>query len=133
LLVISGGEVATDNGHGVSRRQMLRRVGFAGAAAAVGTSLVTTVVAPTAAWASGLPTGCSGCGKNSDCTSGHCCQSNAGKQCNQSCCVGLNNSCHFATSGTTLTCTVCVSQTGCSTCPCAPCPGASQPCCTPTC
>jgi hypothetical protein len=80
---------------GLSRREMVRKVGFAGAAIAGATPLITSIVAPTAAMAaSGIATGCSGCGKNSDCVSNHCCQSNAGKSCNEGCCVELNNSCH---------------------------------------
>ena len=92
LVVLPGVE---GNGNGVSRREMLRRVGFAGAAAATATTLVTSIVAPTPAMAaSGIPSGCSGCVDNHACISNHCCQSNPGKQCDQSCCVGLNNSCH---------------------------------------
>ena len=93
LVVLPGVE---GNGNGVSRREMLRRVGFAGAAAATATTLVTSIVAPTPALAaSGIPSGCSGCRATTGCISNHCCQSNPGKQCDQSCCVGLNNSCHI--------------------------------------
>ena len=42
LVVLPGVE---GNGNGVSRREMLRRVGFAGAAAATATTLVTSIVA----------------------------------------------------------------------------------------
>jgi hypothetical protein len=84
------------NGNGVSRREAMRRIGFAGAAAVAATPLVTSIAAPTAraAAVSGLPIGCP-CGKNPDCVSNHCCQTNAGKSCNQQCCVGGNNSCHI--------------------------------------
>lgn len=139
-------------GDGVSRREALRRIGFAGAGAAVATSLVTSIVAPSAAMAlSGIPSGCSGCGKNSDCLSNHCCQQVPGKQCNASCCVGANNSCH----GTSCTCVggtnngqpcntttcpggtcVCGACTVCATdignCP-SSCPAGTVPCCNPSC
>src|SRR4051794_36138143 len=95
LVVRTGGGLVATSGRGVSRREMLRRVGFAGAATAVGTSLVTSIVAPNAFAASGIPAGCTGCAKNSDCLSGHCCQSTPGKSCNQTCCAGSRNSCHI--------------------------------------
>src|SRR3954469_6558080 len=96
LVVRAGGRLVATNGRGVSRREVLRRVGFAGAAAAVGTPLVTSVVAPNAFAASGIPAGCSGCTGNSDCLSGHCCRSGILRKvnCNQGCCAGSNNSCH---------------------------------------
>jgi hypothetical protein len=134
---------------------MIRRVGFAGAAAAVGTSLVTSVVPQAALAQSGIPEGCTGCTQNKDCTSNHCCQTNAGKSCNQSCCVGSNNSCHttncvcvgggnpgtncdsnanICTGGTcTCSCTVCINQTDCGACPCSQCPPGSTVCCSPAC
>jgi hypothetical protein len=129
LVVLDG---ANGNGNGVSRREALRRIGFVGATAASAT-LVTSIAVPAVAWASGIPAGCSNCGKNSDCASGHCCQSNGGKQCAQTCCVGGNNSCHFTGDPNNPTCTVCISDTGCGTCPCSQCPGGSSPCCTTTC
>src|SRR3954466_6218817 len=95
LVVRAGGGLVATNGRGVSRREMLRRVGFAGAATAVGTSLVTSITAPHAVGVSGIPAGCDGCTANKDCTSGHCCQSNAGKTCLRSCCASVNNSCHI--------------------------------------
>src|SRR3954471_24465169 len=98
LVVRAGGGLVATNGRGVSRREMLRRVGFAGAAAAVGTPLVTSIVAPNAFAASGIATGCAGCGTNSDCISKHCCTKGdiSGKTCQNGCCVGLNNSCHIS-------------------------------------
>jgi hypothetical protein len=152
VIVPTGDHLAVSNGNGVSRREMIRRVGFAGAAAAVGTSLVTTVV-PQAAFAqSGIPVGCTGCTQNKDCTSNHCCQSVPGKSCNQSCCVGSNNSCHVTSctcsishadctttncpgnAGTcNCTCTVCSTDTGCGACPCSTCPQGTVPCCTTGC
>lgn len=123
---------------GVSRREMIRRVSWAGAIVAGSTPLITSIVAPTAAMAaaSTIPTGCTGCGQNKDCASNHCCQSVSGKSCDQSCCVGMDNSCHISSGGV---CTVVL-----STCPCicgAPgcnlpkgqcCPPPSTVCCTPT-
>src|SRR3954452_9700384 len=44
--------------NGVSRREMIRRVGFAGAATVAATSLVTSVAPSTALARSGIPTGC---------------------------------------------------------------------------
>ena len=61
LVVRAGGGLVATNGRGVSRREMLRRVGFAGAATVAGTSLVTSIVAPNAFALSGIPAGCSGC------------------------------------------------------------------------
>lgn len=118
---------------GVSRREAVKRFAFAGAAGAIGGPLITSILAPGTAWASGIPTGCTGCVSNSSCVSNHCCQSNAGKQCNQSCCVGKDNSCHTVCGATTCVCTVCVSTTGCGTCPCSTCPPGSTVCCTTSC
>jgi hypothetical protein len=151
LIVRSGDRLAGSNGNGVSRRDMIRRVGFAGAGAAVATTLVTSIFPAGALAASGLPTGCTGCGQNKDCNSGHCCQTSPGKQCNLSCCVGANNSCHI-TNGTCVggsangqpctglptdcpggachgNCTVLTSDTGCGFCPCSNCPTGSTACC----
>src|SRR3954471_24701411 len=90
LVVRAGNGLVAGNGRGVSRREMLPRVGFAGAATAVGTSLVTSIVAPNAfAALSGIPSGCSGCTKNKDCVSDHCCQTNSSKTCNRSCCASV--------------------------------------------
>src|SRR4051794_16178425 len=150
LVVRAGGGLVASNGRGVSRRDMLRRVGFAGAAAAAGTSLVTSIVAPNAFAASGIPAGCSGCRTNPDCISGHCCQSNFGKSCNQSCCAGSRNSCHITSCvcsisrapcppGTicsgpvgdacTCSCSVCASESPGGVC--ATCPSGSSSCCDP--
>src|SRR4051794_37094973 len=72
---------------GYSRRDFARRSAVAGAAV-FAAPLITSIVAPTAAMAaSGIATGCAGCGKNPDCASNHCCQSVPGKQCRQGCCV----------------------------------------------
>ena len=106
---------------GISRRDALRRGVFA-------TVLITTIGVPvaTAAATAPIPTGCTGCGQNKDCASNHCCQDVAGKSCNQTCCVGENNSCHRSATGD---CTVLVTDTGCGTCPCADCPNGSSSCC----
>ena len=154
LIVHDGNGAMSSNGNGVSRREMLRRVGFAGAAAAVATPLVTSIV-PSAALAKSLiPGGCSGCGKNKDCATGHCCQTNPGKQCDQQCCVVKNNSCHIVVchcmggsnpganctnpsvscsgGGTCVCqCTVCASDLT-NGCP-GHCPTGSSLCCTTTC
>lgn len=153
LPVHLSGEAGADE-PGVPRREALRRIGFAGAGAAMATTLITSIVAPSAAMAqSGIPPGCSGCGKNPDCTSNHCCQSVPGKQCNASCCVGSNNSCHGtgctcvgganngqACNTTTCPggacvcsqCTVCASDLSGDTCP-GTCPSGSHLCCNPSC
>ena len=60
LIVHEGNGAMSSNGNGVSRREMLRRVGFAGAAAAVATPLVTSIVPSTAIGKSPDPWGCSG-------------------------------------------------------------------------
>jgi hypothetical protein len=116
---------------GLSRRELVRKAGYAGAGAAFAAPLISSIVAPTAAMAaSGIATGCSGCTKNSDCISKHCCQSNAGKQCSQGCCVGSNNSCHFCSCvGTNCQCTVTPAEAGIPQCPCI----CGQPGCTPPC
>jgi|SRR3954470_592210 len=146
LVVRAGGGLVATDGRGVSRRDMLRRVGFAGAATAVGSSLVTSVVAPNAFAASGIPAGCSGCTGNPTCQSNHCCQSNFGKSCNQTCCAGSRNSCHITSCNCTIsgascvltacasgagecicTCTVCATETPTGACP--TCPSGSSSCC----
>jgi hypothetical protein len=105
---------------GMSRRDLVKKAGYIGAAATAASPLITSLVAPSAAFAaSSIATGCSGCGKNPDCVSNHCCQSNAGKQCSQGCCVGSNNSCHFCNcSGNTCQCTVTPAEAGIDNCPC---------------
>jgi hypothetical protein len=119
--------LAVPPGDGLSRRHMLRKSAMvAGAVAAA--PIITSIAAPTAAMAiTGIPPGCGGCGKNSDCTSNHCCQSNAGKSCSQGCCVGSNNSCHVCTVGGTTTCTVTPTDIG-GPCPTS-CPGGLPVCC----
>jgi hypothetical protein len=108
------------NGNGYSRRQMIRK-GAVVAGAAASVPLISSIAAPTAAMAASLiPTGCGGCGQNKDCASNHCCQNNAGKQCNQSCCVGANNSCHACgcdAQGHNCQCTVAPGDIG-TPCPC---------------
>jgi hypothetical protein len=130
------------NGNGISRRDFARRGAVAGAVA-FAAPLITSIAAPTAAMAaSGIASGCAGCGKNPDCVSNHCCQSNAGKSCNQGCCVDHDNSCHFCNClNNKCDCTVaasdipggcpCVCGTaGCVNVPC--CPTINLVCCTPT-
>lgn len=122
LVIRPGGGLLATNGRLVSRREMLRRVGFAGTAAAVGTPLVTTITAPNAFAASGIPNGCAGCAGNGDCLSGHCCRSGILRKvnCNQGCCAGSNNSCHV---------TSCVCSEGGGSCLQSPCgPGGSGTC-----
>src|SRR4051794_37128250 len=147
LVVRAGNGVVATNGRGVSRREMLRRVGFAGATAAVGTSLVTSIVPPNAFALSGIPAGCTGCTQNKDCISNHCCQSTPGKSCNQTCCAGSRNSCHVTScrcGGTGDLCTTRASCPGgqdciciCTVCntevaggECPVCPSGSTTCCT---
>src|SRR3954447_26788592 len=82
-IVSAGDDRPESDANVVSRREMMRRVGFAGAATVAATSLVTSVAPSTALAASGIPTGCTGCGKNSDCILKHCCQDSPSKTCNQ--------------------------------------------------
>jgi hypothetical protein len=127
---------------GLSRRDLVRNVGYAGAAATVAGPLITSIISPSAAYAglSKIAAGCSGCSANQDCApapdqsvhaAGHCCQGNSGKSCNQGCCVGANNSCHACncTTATDCHCTVVASDIG-GTCPCI-CsdPNCTGPCC----
>jgi hypothetical protein len=78
---------------GLSRRDVMRRFAYGGAAAAFTAPLITSIVAPVGAWAaSGCPAG-SACTSNSQCSSGHCCQNNPGKKCNIGCCVVGFNDC----------------------------------------
>jgi hypothetical protein len=131
--------VIHNGSHGISRRDAVKRIGaVAGAVAAA--PLITSIIAPTAAMAgnSVIPTGCTGCGQNKDCASNHCCQTVSGKQCNETCCVGQDNSCHLTTVGTVNTCTVSLSgcpcvcgSPGCSPTPDGTCcPAGSTVCCT---
>lgn len=85
----------------VSRRELMRRVGFAGAAATVGTGLITSIAAPPAmAQCSGQPAGCNCTRMNNGgnavhdnglCLSGHCCGGGANDACNIGCCSSTNN------------------------------------------
>ena len=127
--------------NGWSRREMLRKAGYTGAAIAGAAPLITSIAAPTAAMAvSGIATGCTGCGKNSDCVSNHCCQGVPGKSCNIACCVDANNSCHVCPANcgvppappcnctvTLTTCPCTCGSPGCVNVPCCP-PNSS--CCT---
>jgi hypothetical protein len=126
---------------GVSRRDLAKKTARVGAAVA-SVPLITSIVAPTAAMAATqIPSGCGGCGQNSDCVSNHCCQNNAGKQCNEGCCVNHDNSCHFCNCvGTLCECTVDASDIPGGVCPClCSAPGCTATvccttsvCCTPT-
>lgn len=89
---------------GVSRRDMMRRIAFAGAAASVAGSMITTVAAPSALAATtsctGQAQGCN-CTKvvpngnlvqvNTLCASGHCCGAGGNARCNIGCCTSSNN------------------------------------------
>lgn len=88
---------------GVSRRQMLRRVAYAGAAATTAGAFVTTIGAPPAmAACSGQPAGCNCLGgpqnnpTNKLCASNHCCNGGSQEPCNIGCCATDNNGteCH---------------------------------------
>lgn len=132
-----------ENGNGMSRRDFARRSAVVGASA-LAVPLITSIAAPTAAMAaSGIASGCAGCGKNPDCVSNHCCQSNAGKSCNQGCCVDHDNSCHFCNCNASNVCDCTVAAVdipggcpcicgspGCVNVPC--CPTQNLLCCTPT-
>jgi hypothetical protein len=116
--------LAVPPGDGLSRRHMLRKSAMvAGAVAAA--PIITSIAAPTAAVAASyIPTGCTGCGKNKDCQSNHCCQGVPGKQCNIGCCVNDDNSCHVCTVGGQNLCTVTLPSCD------IPCPPGSSSCCT---
>jgi hypothetical protein len=126
---------------GLSRRDLVKKAGYTGAALTAASPLITSILAPATALAtnSTIPLGCSGCGKNHDCQpppgdhDGHCCQSVAGKQCNQGCCVGHDNSCHVCNCvGTNCNCTVTPTELGVPQCPCiCGTPGCAPPCCPP--
>lgn len=129
-------------GNGFSRRDLVKKSAVVGGMA-FAAPLITSIAAPTAAMAAGyIPTGCTGCGGNSDCVSNHCCQTNPGKECNQSCCVGNNNSCHRTNCNPLgcdtakpappicrCDCTVLLSTSDCNAIVCPP---TSTKCCTPT-
>jgi hypothetical protein len=143
LVIHQNGARAESNG--LSRREVVRRTAFAGVASAVAGSLVTTIgTSPAFALGSQLASGCSGCGQNKDCVSNHCCQQVAGKQCNQTCCVDQDNSCHISGPTGSTVCTVVLASgtcpcicgaPGCTSGPCCPPkpPGQQSVCCTPTC
>jgi hypothetical protein len=124
---------------GLSRRDLVRKAGYTGAALTAASPLITSILAPTSAMAlnSTIPIGCAGCGKNKDCApppgdqDGHCCQSNQGKQCNQGCCVGHDNSCHACgcVGNTCNACTVTPTEAGIPQCPCVCGPTCPPPCC----
>ena len=118
---------------GISRRDLAKKSAKVGTAVA-SIPLITSIVAPTAAMAqSQIATGCQGCGMNNDCVSNHCCQSNAGKTCNEGCCVGANNSCHACPADCDVNppcfCSVTAAEIG-EQCPCiCGAPGCVGPCC----
>ena len=101
FVVLSDGDTPA-NGDGLSRRQMMRKVAFAGAAATVAGGMVTSIAAPTAmaVACSAQPAGCN-CDKtnpngnlvhvNTLCLSGHCCGSGAKDVCNIGCCSPTND------------------------------------------
>lgn len=80
---------------GISRRDMVRKVAFAGATATVAGTMVTTIGAPTAlAACSNQGAGCS-CDpttgtSNRTCASNHCCSIHGGDKCNIGCCADNN-------------------------------------------
>jgi hypothetical protein len=91
-LLITPSLLVVDGNGGISRREMMRRVGYAGAAATVGTALVTSIAAPSAlAACSGQPAGCNCTKNNPDCASNHCCSGNGNDKCNVGCCSSTNN------------------------------------------
>jgi hypothetical protein len=110
----------------ISRRSFMRKSAVVGGAA-VSLPLIASIAAPTAAMAlTSIPPGCTGCGKNSDCITNHCCQTVSGKDCLQTCCVTENNSCHFVDNDCpSPPCACTVDLATCPTCP----PG-SVGCCT---
>jgi hypothetical protein len=108
---------------GLSRRQAISKVAFAGAAAAFGGSLITSIAAPSAlaAAGSGKPEGCA-CSKNKDCASNHCCGDTGGGTagpCNVGCCADNNGNQCTCSSGRCpsvatppATCTACTGNPG---------------------
>lgn len=115
--------VVTDS-EGLSRRQMMRKTAFAGAAATVAGSAVMTIAVPTAmAGCSKQVAGC-GCSKmvpngdivqvNTLCLSGHCCGPSTTAKCNVGCCATTNDG------------AICTCQNG--VCQSVPTPGAGQCC-----
>ena len=87
---------------GISRRDLIQKTAYVGAAAA-GAALITSVGAPTAqaAQSPGRPPGAP-CTQNNQCASNHCCRDQAGgAQCNAGLCVACDNSCHYIRDTTT--------------------------------
>jgi hypothetical protein len=123
LLVLDGDD-------GVSRREMMRRVGYAGAAATVSTGMIMSIAAPTAmAACTGQPAGCN-CNRaipggfvhdNQLCQSGHCCGSGPKDACNVGCCSDTQNGAGD-----------CQCQ-GSATCPSLPNPPIASACCSGVC
>jgi hypothetical protein len=104
---------------GLSRRQMVKRVAYTGAAAVTATTMITSIAAPNAlASCTGQQGGCS-CTKNKECASGHCCgkDGNSGK-CNVGCCASDNNGTDCQCNGTT--CNSIPTPTMCCTMICVP-------------
>jgi hypothetical protein len=92
IRLLSAPSLLVVDGNDVSRREMMRRVGYAGAVATVGTGLVTSIAAPTAlAACSNQPAGCNCAKNNPDCASNHCCSGNGADRCNVHCCASDNN------------------------------------------
>lgn len=115
------------DGNGVSRREMMRRVGYAGAAATVGTGLVMSIGAPTAlAACSNQPTGCNCTQNHPDCASNHCCSGNGNERCNVGCCASDNNGTECQCNTTTHTCNSIPQPTNCCLGTCTPTTG--NPC-----
>jgi hypothetical protein len=121
--------VLEDEGSRVSRRDMLRKAGYAGAAAAAAAPLITSIAAPTPAGAqvgnTTIPSGCSGCTNNNDCA-GDCCEASTGGlfACRTACCVPKLSACKFCNCDVheiPLPCDCAVNASsiagGCPTCP----------------
>jgi len=126
---------------GISRRDLAKKSAKYSAAVA-SVPLIASIVAPTAmAQGSLIPAGCTGCsgaGANQQCapegsggnpnSAGHCCQSTGGKDCNQGCCVGENNSCQVSDTGVCSTTLSIAANCGAVVCP----PGSDKCCCCPS-
>jgi hypothetical protein len=110
--------------NGISRRQMVRRVAYTGAAATMASALITSIAAPSAVAAcTGQPAGCN-CSQNKECASNHCCQAVADK-CNIGCCASDNNGteCKCNTSVTPNVCNSIPTPVNCCLGVCTPSPG----------
>lgn len=121
--------VACDR-EGMSRRQMMRKTAFAGAAATVAGGAVMTIAVPTAlAGCSKQVAGC-GCSKmeggnvvqvNTLCLSGHCCGPSTTAKCNVGCCATTNDGAICQCSnGVCLSVPTPVAGSCCNTIPCVP-------------